>query len=49
MQIVKKSMKFDKTSRHLVEHCGVISWLSSLISSFSGNAAQLAVIIKVTT
>ncbi|KAC9631546.1 hypothetical protein E3N88_45514 [Mikania micrantha] len=40
LQIVKKSMKFDKTSRYLTEHCGVISWLSSLISNFSGSNKQ---------
>ncbi|KAJ0657662.1 putative nucleolar pre-ribosomal-associated protein [Helianthus annuus] len=47
LQIVKKSMKFDKTSRYLIEHCGVISWLSSLISTFSGSTSQLAVILEV--
>lgn len=26
-------MKFDKTSRYLIERCGVLSWLSSLISN----------------
>ncbi|KAL8193175.1 hypothetical protein R6Q57_027079 [Mikania cordata] len=56
LQIVKKSMKFDKTSRYLTEHCGVISWLSSLISNFSGSTyqeqkgvllSQLAIIVEV--
>ncbi|KAK9061269.1 hypothetical protein SSX86_018449 [Deinandra increscens subsp. villosa] len=40
LQIVKKSMKFDKTSRYLIEHCGVISWSSSLVSNFSGSTYQ---------
>ncbi|KAI3799706.1 hypothetical protein L1987_35005 [Smallanthus sonchifolius] len=56
LQIVKKSMKFDKASRYLIEQCGVISWLSSLISNFSGSTyqeqkgvllSQLAVILEV--
>ncbi|KAI7735982.1 hypothetical protein M8C21_022394 [Ambrosia artemisiifolia] len=56
LQIVKKSMKFEKTSRYLIEHCGVISWMSSLISTFSGNTyheqkgvllSQLALILEV--
>ncbi|KVI09717.1 Nucleolar pre-ribosomal-associated protein 1, N-terminal [Cynara cardunculus var. scolymus] len=56
LQIVKKVVKFDKTSRYLIEHCGVISWLSSLISNFCGSTyqekrggllAQLAVILEV--
>ncbi|KAL7615060.1 hypothetical protein Lser_V15G08570 [Lactuca serriola] len=33
LEIVKKFMKFDKTSRYLIERCGVLSWLSSLISN----------------
>ncbi|XP_076947008.1 uncharacterized protein LOC143618794 [Bidens hawaiensis] len=47
LQIVKKSMKFDKTSTYLIEQCGVISWLSSLIATFSGCKYQLAVILEV--
>ncbi|XP_076895789.1 uncharacterized protein LOC143548550 [Bidens hawaiensis] len=47
LQIVKKSVKFDKTSTYLIEQCGVISWLSSLISTFSGCKYQLAVILEV--
>ncbi|KAJ9540122.1 hypothetical protein OSB04_026628 [Centaurea solstitialis] len=40
LQIVKKSIKFDKTCRYLIEHCGVISWLSSLVSNFCGSTYQ---------
>ncbi|PWA96465.1 hypothetical protein CTI12_AA038640 [Artemisia annua] len=56
LQVVKESLRFDKTSRYLIEHCGVISWLSSLISSFCGSTyqeqkgvlqSQLAVILEV--
>ncbi|XP_071738783.1 uncharacterized protein [Rutidosis leptorrhynchoides] len=56
LQIVKKSLKFEKMCKYLIEHCGVISWLSSLISNFCGSTCQeqrgvlltqLAVIIKI--
>ena len=55
---MKKSIKFDKASRYLIEHCGAISWLSSLVSNFCGSTyqekrggllTQLAVILEVTT
>ncbi|CAH9077203.1 unnamed protein product [Cuscuta europaea] len=36
MQIVKKSTKLSKMVRHLIEHCGLISWLSSVVTSFCG-------------
>lgn len=35
LQIVKKSVKLHKMARYLVEHCGLISWLSSALSFFS--------------
>lgn len=35
LQIVKKSVRLPKSAYHLVEHCGLVSWLSSIIS-FSG-------------
>ncbi|KAK9268493.1 hypothetical protein L1049_000245 [Liquidambar formosana] len=35
LQMVKKSVKLHKMARHLVEHCGLISWLSSVVSFFS--------------
>ncbi|XP_050368197.1 uncharacterized protein LOC126786419 [Argentina anserina] len=32
LQVVKKSVKLHKLARHLVEKCGLIPWLSSLLS-----------------
>nr|XP_043632579.1 uncharacterized protein LOC122603821 isoform X2 [Erigeron canadensis] len=40
LQIVNKCMKFETTSKYLIERCGVIPWLSSLISSFCGSKYQ---------
>lgn len=34
LQIVRRSVKLHKLARHLVEQCGLISWLSSVVSSF---------------
>ncbi|GMP22619.1 hypothetical protein CsSME_00000555 [Camellia sinensis var. sinensis] len=34
LQVVKKSVKLHKMARYLVEYCGMISWLSSIISVF---------------
>ncbi|GAV68651.1 Npa1 domain-containing protein [Cephalotus follicularis] len=59
LQIVKKSIKLQKTARHLVEHCALLSWLSSVLSAFSGMLigdekreksyflTQLAVVIEI--
>ncbi|KAM7519592.1 hypothetical protein LguiB_018554 [Lonicera macranthoides] len=56
LQIVKKSVKLHKISRHLVEHCCLISWLSSIVSFFCGSQhhdqrsfslTQLAVALEV--
>ncbi|XP_035543314.1 uncharacterized protein LOC108983821 isoform X4 [Juglans regia] len=32
LQIVKKSVKLHKMARYLVQHCGLFSWLSSVLS-----------------
>ncbi|KAK9209684.1 hypothetical protein WN944_002052 [Citrus x changshan-huyou] len=54
--ILKKSIKLHKMACYLVEHCGLFSWLSSLLSSFSGMLlggekmflmAQLIVVVEV--
>ncbi|XP_023634178.1 uncharacterized protein LOC17877580 isoform X2 [Capsella rubella] len=37
LQVVRKSVKFHKMSRHLVENCGLFSWCSSFISTFTTN------------
>ncbi|KAL7262824.1 hypothetical protein ACSBR1_001060 [Camellia fascicularis] len=34
LQVVKKSVKLHKMACYLVEYCGMISWLSSIISVF---------------
>ncbi|VFQ63467.1 unnamed protein product [Cuscuta campestris] len=34
IQIVKKSTKLPKMVRHLVEHCGLVSWLSSVVTRY---------------
>lgn len=36
LQVIKKSLKFHEMARYLVGHCGLISWLSSLVSAFTG-------------
>nr|GLL17945.1 uncharacterized protein LOC109190705 isoform X2 [Ipomoea trifida] len=36
IQTVKKSAKFPRMARHLIENCGLISWLSSVVTSFCG-------------
>jgi nucleolar pre-ribosomal-associated protein 1 len=35
LQVVRKSVKFHKIARHLVENCGLFSWCSSFISNFT--------------
>ncbi|CAL9226999.1 unnamed protein product [Arabidopsis halleri] len=35
LQVVRKSVKFHKMARHLVENCGLFSWCSSFISNFT--------------
>ncbi|XP_057475147.1 uncharacterized protein LOC130763274 [Actinidia eriantha] len=40
LQVVKKSVKLHRVARYLVEHCGVISWLSSIVSVFCGKQYQ---------
>ncbi|KAJ0045378.1 hypothetical protein Pint_04163 [Pistacia integerrima] len=54
--IVRKSVKLHKLACYLVEHCGLISWLSALLSNISGMLlgdekwfflAQLVVITEV--
>ncbi|KAF8052739.1 hypothetical protein N665_1514s0011 [Sinapis alba] len=35
LQVVRKSVKFHKMARHLVQNCGLFSWCSSLISMFT--------------
>lgn len=56
LQIVKKSIKFDKACRYLIERCGVLSWLSCLISNMCGRTleeqkgvlqSKLAVILEI--
>lgn len=53
---MKKSVKLHKMACYLVEHCGLFSWLSSILSSFSGMllgddkgffVPQLVVVIEV--
>ncbi|KAK3030709.1 hypothetical protein RJ639_037206 [Escallonia herrerae] len=40
LQTVRKSVKLHKMALFLVEHCGLISWLSSVVSSFCGRKHQ---------
>ncbi|XP_059628326.1 uncharacterized protein LOC132271080 [Cornus florida] len=40
LQIVKKSVKLHKLACYLVEHCGLISWLSAVISFFCGKQCE---------
>ncbi|XP_058204610.1 uncharacterized protein LOC131318694 isoform X1 [Rhododendron vialii] len=40
LQVVKKSVEVRKLARHLVEHCSIISWLSSIVSVFCGKQYQ---------
>ncbi|CAE5993003.1 unnamed protein product [Arabidopsis arenosa] len=35
LQVVRKSVKFHKIARHLVENCGLLLWCSSFISMFA--------------
>lgn len=53
---MRKSVKLHKLACYLVEHCGLISWLSALVSNISGMLlgdekgfflAQLVVITEV--
>ncbi|XP_058184663.1 DExH-box ATP-dependent RNA helicase DExH5, mitochondrial-like isoform X3 [Rhododendron vialii] len=39
-EVVKNSVKVHKLARHLVEHCSIISWLSSIVSVFCGKQYQ---------
>ncbi|MED6212919.1 hypothetical protein PIB30_088096, partial [Stylosanthes scabra] len=32
IEVIKKSVKFHKIARHLVKHCSLLSWFSSIIS-----------------
>lgn len=56
LQTVKKSAKLSRMARHLIENCGLISWLSSIVTSFCGIKyddwkgfpfAQFAVVLEV--
>ncbi|ESQ54570.1 hypothetical protein EUTSA_v10024185mg [Eutrema salsugineum] len=54
LQVVRKSVKFHKMVRHLVEKCGLFSWLSSLISTFTTKPIgdedlRLVVVLEVMT
>ncbi|KAL1203022.1 hypothetical protein V5N11_015271 [Cardamine amara subsp. amara] len=54
LQVVRKSVKFHKMARHLVENCGLFSWCSSLISMFTRKPIgdedlRLVVILEVIT
>ncbi|XP_051120016.1 uncharacterized protein LOC127243852 [Andrographis paniculata] len=40
IQIVKKAVQLRKAVWFLVKNCGLISWLSSIVSSLSGNTSQ---------
>ncbi|KAL3830073.1 hypothetical protein ACJIZ3_018875 [Penstemon smallii] len=40
IQIVKKAVHLHKVVRFLVEHCGLILWLSSVVSSLLGSECQ---------
>ncbi|KAL3520732.1 hypothetical protein ACH5RR_018881 [Cinchona calisaya] len=55
IEMVKKSIKINKLAWHLVVHCGIIPWLSSLVASFYGSLlkdkrsfsfAKLAVVLE---
>lgn len=35
MQIVRKAVKLRKAARYMVENCGLVSWLSSVVLSIS--------------
>ncbi|CAN8273740.1 unnamed protein product [Cochlearia groenlandica] len=54
MQVVKRAVKFHKMARHLVEKCGLFSWCSAFISTFSTKLTKeddlrLVVILEVIT
>ncbi|KAG2244852.1 hypothetical protein Bca52824_093324 [Brassica carinata] len=54
LQVVRKSAKFNKMARHLVQDCGLFSWCSSLISMFNtkpirGEDFRLVVVLEVIT
>lgn len=56
LQIVVKFTKLRKMSRYLIEQCGLISWLSAIVSSYRGrqhlnqrslSLTQLTVLLQV--
>ncbi|GLT56603.1 hypothetical protein SLA2020_296340 [Shorea laevis] len=56
LEVVKKSVKLQKMANYLVEHCGLFSWLSSILSVYSKLLfedekkfflAQLTVVVEV--
>ncbi|XP_010438667.1 PREDICTED: uncharacterized protein LOC104722225 [Camelina sativa] len=54
LQVVRKSVKFHKMARHLVENCGLFSWCSAFISTFTTKPTgdedlRLVVILEVIT
>ncbi|KFK29207.1 hypothetical protein AALP_AA7G103100 [Arabis alpina] len=54
LQVVRKSVKFHKMARHLVENCGLFSWCSSFISTFTTKPIgdedfRLVVVLEVMT
>ncbi|CDY29264.1 BnaC01g19160D [Brassica napus] len=54
LQVLRKSVKFHKTARHLVQNCGLFSWCSSLISMFTTKPIRdedfrLVVVLEVIT
>ncbi|CAH2077824.1 unnamed protein product [Thlaspi arvense] len=54
LQVVRKSVKFHKMARHLVENCDLFSWCSSFISTFTTNPIgdedmRLVVVLEVIT
>lgn len=55
---MKKSVKLHKMARYVVEHCGLFSWLSSVLSFSGGRISedekgfflkQLLVVLEVIT
>ncbi|XP_047338122.1 uncharacterized protein LOC124941814 [Impatiens glandulifera] len=40
LQVIKKSIGLPKIARHLVEHCGLVSWLSSAFSPICENHSR---------
>ncbi|EXB50294.1 hypothetical protein L484_017832 [Morus notabilis] len=55
LQVVKRSVKFYKLTRHLVESCGLLLWLSSVLTANTRNSRdetnifimQLTVVLEV--